>query len=172
MPAVEDLSSSVFKETITTAVKRVFRTMLEYEAEFIEESEPGPERARPAADTGPQVIGTVGFVGEMNGLIYITFPKALAQMIAGRLLGMTIYDVIELGDEAVNDAVGEMTNMTVGAFKNSLCDQGFPCRLTIPSILMGSNFHIEPFDCSSRRTYRFKVNDRYFAADLLFKESD
>ncbi len=172
MPAVEDLSSSLFKETITSAVKRVFKTMLEYDASFIEEGEPTPDINPPEIDSGPQVIGTVGFVGDINGLIYITFPKSLAELIASQLLGMSVGEVIELGDEAVNDAIGEMTNMTVGAFKNSLCDQGFPCRLTIPSILMGSNFHIEPFDCSSRRTYRFKVNGRSFAADLLFKEED
>ena len=44
------------------------------------------------------------------------------------------------GDEVVNDAIGELTNMVVGGFKNALCDAGYPCRLTIPSISAGRNF--------------------------------
>lgn len=172
MPTVEDLSSSVFLETITYAIKRVLRTMVNLEADFVEEGIAEPEIHPHEIDSGPQVIGTVGFIGEINGMIYLTFPQCLAQSIAARLLGMTIVDVLEMGEEVVNDAIGELTNMTVGAFKNSLSDNGFTCRLTIPSILLGSNFHIEPFDCSSRRTYRFKVDGRVLAADLLFKESD
>lgn len=173
MPAVEDLSSSVFLETITHAVKRVFRTMLDVEVVLIEDGLNEREiDLTENPENQQQVIGTVGFIGEINGLIYLTFPQPMARFVAARMLGMSIVDVLEMGDEVVNDAIGEVTNMTVGAFKNSLGDHGFTCRLTIPSILLGCNFHIEPFACSTRRTYHFKVDGRIFTADLLFKESD
>jgi chemotaxis protein CheX len=62
--------------------------------------------------------------------------------------------------------------MTVGTFKNQLADKGFPCRLTIPSILRGSNFSIEPISSATRRIYRFHVEKHNLVADLLMKMGD
>lgn len=173
MPAVEELSSHVLKETITYAVKKVFLTMLECEAVLKEsETDPNVPDVPPPALSGPQVVGTVGFVGEMNGLIYLHFPEHFAHSIAGALLGMSHAELDECGNEVVNDAIGEITNMTVGAFKNRLSEHGFPCRLTIPSILLGSNFHIEPLDFSVRQTFRFSVGGEDMIADLLLKDGE
>jgi len=95
-----------------------------------------------------------------------------ANHLSGHLLGMSLQELDEAGDEVVNDAVGEITNMTVGTFKNQLCDQGFSCKLTIPSILRGSNFSIEPITSASRRVYRFQIADHVLVADLLMKQGD
>ncbi len=62
--------------------------------------------------------------------------------------------------------------MTVGTFKNQLADKGFPCKLTIPSILRGSNFSIEPVSSATRRIYRFSVGEHHIVADLLMKSGD
>ena len=83
--------------------------------------------------------------------------------------GMTDDELEQAGDEAINDAIGELTNMTVGTFKNQLCDRGYHCKLTIPSILRGSNFSIEPTSSVTRRTYRFEVGSHRIVTDLLMK---
>jgi chemotaxis protein CheX len=115
------------------------------------------------------VVGAVGFIGEVNGLIYLHLEDGFAKAVTCRLLGLEPYDVEAEGDEVVNDAVGELTNMTVGGFKNALCDMGLPCKLTIPSILRGSNFTIEPVADAMRHVYQFQVDGHRMTADLLMK---
>jgi chemotaxis protein CheX len=170
MTTALDLADSVFEETVERAVREVFNTMLSTEAELM------PMAISPEVDalhlTAPQVVGTVGFIGAMNGLIYLYFEVGFAANCAARLLGMTEEEIHEVGDEGVNDAIGELTNMTVGTFKNQLADRGFPCRLTIPSILRASHFSIEPISSATRRTYQFAVGKHRVIADLLMQPSD
>jgi chemotaxis protein CheX len=126
----------------------------------------------PVDPSGRQVVGTVGFIGDLSGLVYLYFSEEFATTVACNLLGMSAAEVANEGHEVVNDAIGELTNMTVGGFKNQLCDRGFPCMLTIPSILRGSNFSIEPVSGAVRRTYRFHVLGYCLVADVLIKNSD
>jgi chemotaxis protein CheX len=76
------------------------------------------------------------------------------------------------GDEVINDAIGELTNMTVGSFKNALCDAGYPCKLTIPSILRGTNFSIEPISSAVRHIYYFDCAEHRVIADILMKSDE
>lgn len=176
MPASDQISEAVFKDTITRAVQEVFKTMLSMQAIPAE----GPEIStangqpweHPVKINGQQVVGTVGFIGDISGLIYLYMGAEFAMDLAGHILGMTRAEIEEAGDEVVNDAVGELTNMTVGTFKNQLSDQGYPCKLTIPSILRGSNFSIEPITSATRRIYRFNVGGQTLVADLLMKQGD
>lgn len=176
MPASDQISDVLFKETITNAVQDVFKTMLGQEASLAANPEiitdTGESWERPLEIDGQHVVGTVGFIGELSGLIYLYMDVGFAREFARHLLGMTDTEIDEMGDEVINDAVGELTNMTVGTFKNQLCDRGFPCKLTIPSILRGSNFTIEPITSATRRIYRFEINHNVLIADLLMKQGD
>ncbi|EIQ00321.1 putative inhibitor of MCP methylation, CheC [Opitutaceae bacterium TAV1] len=167
MPAIQDINETIFQETITRAVQEVFRTMVGHAAELAGTAE--DRRLKSLSIHGPQVVGTVGFIGDINGLIYLYLGAAFARKVSASLLGMTLEELDVAGDEVVNDAIGELTNMTVGTFKNQLCDRGYPCRLTIPSILRGSNFSIEPISSTTRRVYRFTIDGHLLVADLLMK---
>jgi chemotaxis protein CheX len=176
MPATNEINDSVFKDTITRAVQDVFKTMFGMSAILtdepqtpLEESEKGEH---PVLIDGQLVVGTVGFIGEISGLIYLYLSAEFANRLSAHLLGMSLSELDQTGDEAVNDAVGEITNMTVGTFKNQLCDHGYPCKLTIPSILRGSNFSIEPITSATRRIYRFAIGEHTLVADLLMKQED
>jgi chemotaxis protein CheX len=114
----------------------------------------------------------VGFIGEVNGLIYLYLEESFARLCTCHLLGMTEAELEEAGDEVINDAIGELTNMTVGGFKNGLCDAGYPCKLTIPSILRGSNFSIEPISSATRYTYTFDSGGHKVVTDILLKTGD
>ena len=120
----------------------------------------------------PQVVGTVGFVGDINGLIYLHLDLAFARICTSHLLGMTEKELEAAGDDVINDAIGELTNMTVGGFKNGLCDAGYPCKLTIPSILRGTNFSIEPVSSAVRHVYLFDCAEHRVVADILMKAED
>ena len=81
----------------------------------------------------------------------------------------------EDGHEVVNDAIGEITNMSVGAFKNQMCDKGHNCKLTLPSMLRGNNFSVEskPSEEAQRFIHYFTTPDNFtFAVDLIFKNDD
>ncbi len=174
MPIVETISDAVFQDTLSRAVQDVFSTMLGKTAKLVESTEEIiKENQVDALELkGAQIVGTVGFIGEITGLIYLYLEIPFANDVACGLLDMDAAELAECEDEVVNDAIGEITNMTVGAFKNQLCDVGFPCKLTIPSILRGSNFTIEPVKSASRRIYRFQVGQHTLVADLLMKQGE
>ncbi len=177
MPAIEQISETLIRNNITRAVGDVFRTMLgrELALRAAAQSAPSWPPCQPAAgpiDTGPHIVGSVGFIGSVNGLLYLYLDLPFARVCTGHMLGMTDGELEEAGDEVINDAIGEITNMTVGSFKNGLCDAGFPCTLTIPSILRGSSFSIEPISSVVRHTYAFETAGHRVVTDILMKIGD
>jgi len=171
MPSAQIISETLIQENINRAVRDVFKTMLGREPELVSSTTDG-RRGGPAlgADvTRPHIVGTVGFIGEANGLIYLYLDLDFARLCTGHLLGMSGEEIDEAGDEVINDAIGEITNMTVGSFKNGLCDAGYSCKLTIPSIVRGSNFSIEPISSASRQIYYFGCGGHRMVADILMK---
>ncbi len=177
MPAIEEITETLLRGNITRAIGDVFKTMLAREATLVSAAEitdlqNWPPLGTNAETARPHVVGTVGFLGDINGLLYLYLDLDFARVATGHLLGMTEAEVDEAGDEVVNDAIGEITNMTVGSFKNGLCDAGYPCKLTIPSILRGSNFCIEPISSATRQVYYFNSGGHRIVADILMKVGD
>lgn len=174
MPASQEISETLVRENITRAIADVFKTMLGKSSELTATSTNSAEASWPpipveGANSQPQVVGTVGFIGDANGLIYLYLPVDFARLCTCHLLGMTEAEIDEAGDEVINDAIGELTNMSVGSFKNGLCDAGYPCMLTIPSILRGSNFCIEPISSAQRYIYSFSCGGHKIVTDILMK---
>lgn len=165
MPATLNLADPVFEDTIANAVRLVFQTMLATNAEL----SPNIPEAEAICPPTPQVVGNVAFTGSMNGLIYLFFDSDFASICAGRMLRMSQQELIQTGNELINDVIGEITNMVVGTFKNQLSDKGYPCRLIIPSILRASQFTIEPISSAQRRTYYFRIGEHYLTADLIMQ---
>ena len=175
MPAAAEINEPLIREYITRAVSDVFKTMLGRVPAFVgsvPQLNGSVSPIVPSSDRQLYVVGTVGFIGEVNGLIYLYLEEAFAKLCTCQLLGMTEPELEDAGDEVINDAIGELTNMTVGGFKNGLCDAGYPCKLTIPSILRGSNFSIEPISSATRHTFNFDSGGHKLVADILLKAGD
>ena len=175
MPATQEISESLIRENINRAVGEVFKTMLGREAELCVltgKTDCWPPVPVDGQNNIPQIVGTVGFLGDANGLIYLYLDVSFAHLATCQMLGMKDEEVVEAGDEVINDAIGELTNMTVGSFKNGLSDAGFPCRLTIPTILRGSNFSIEPIADVQRYIYKFQSAGQSIVTDILIKVGD
>lgn len=174
MPAAEQITEPLIRDHIARAVGDVFKTMLGREPSLTPVSgdieEVWPLQSAQTEQARPHIVGTVGFLGDINGLIYLYLDLNFARLCTCHLLGMTESELTEAGDEVINDAIGELTNMTVGSFKNGLCDAGYPCKLTIPSILHGSNFTIEPIGPVTRHIYHFDCNGHRIVADILMKQ--
>src|SRR4051812_9224415 len=170
MAVLTEINELVVRDHINRAISEVFKTMVGHVPTLAGvDSTPAHLDPSSGESSRPLVVGTVGFIGDVNGLIYLHFDLAFARLCTCHLLGMTEVELDEAGDEVINDAVGELTNMTVGTFKNGLCDAGFPCMLTIPSILRGTKFSIEPISSAIRHVYHFDCEEHRVIADILMK---
>ena len=170
MPSASAITEGLIRDFINRAVTDVFKTMVGRVPVAAAAPAGSPGRNVPVIDPNrPQVVGTVGFIGDANGLIYLHFDLGFARLCTCDLLGMTEAELEEGGDEPINDAIGELTNMTVGGFKNALSDAGYPCKLTIPSILRGTNFSIEPIGSAARYVFYFDCGEHRVVADILLK---
>jgi chemotaxis protein CheX len=177
MPVTEEITETLIRDNINRAVTDVFKTMLGQDPVLITSPEalknqPWPPFGQAPENALPIIAGTVGFLGDVNGMLYLYLDLDLARLATCHLLGMTEQELDTAGDEVVNDAIGELSNMTVGSFKNGICNAGYPCKLTIPSILRGSNFSIEPISSTTRQTYYFECAGHRLVADILMKMSD
>lgn len=168
MPATQEISESLVRENISRAVINVFETMLHCPISLCDPMESWPPPAASAV-AEPQIVGAVGFLGDVNGLIYLYFQSSFASNCTGKMLGLDKREVEEGGAGVVNDAIGEITNMIVGNFKNCLCDAGLPCKLTVPSILRGMDLKINATGHAIRHSYLFDAGGHHLVADIIMK---
>lgn len=172
-PMPTALTEDLFKECIEQAVQKVFQTMLQKNAEPVSGETPVPADipwSRPPDLEGVLAVGSVGFAGDITGLVYIYLSEKMAVSVTRGMLGMSEEEVVEAGRECMSDTIGELSNMTVGVFKNRIHDLGYPCKLTIPTVVWGDGITIQPLKGTVRRTYVFKVEGMSVVTDLIFKE--
>jgi len=123
------------KGFVTKAAQGVFKTMLSMPLEL----EDPPNIA--SVTTGKHIVGTVGFAGAVMGNISIFVSRQFAREMTAAMLGMAVDEIGS--DEEVHDVIGEVCNMVGGDLKSRLCDAGFTCALSIPSVTFGENFKTE-----------------------------
>lgn len=167
MATAPSISDTVVQDSIVNAVKRVCTLMLKREAGFVEKS---VDAAYQGFKDKPHVFGSVGFVGEITGIVYLCIPDDFAQEAASRVLGISAAEVEMSGDSAVKDVVGEITNMTVGGFKNALCNIGFPCKLTLPTIVRGDHLAVASLKNADRHTFHFDCAGHRLIADIQLRQ--
>ena len=88
-----------------------------------------------------RIVGSVSVAGSVSGTVNIHVSNAFACQITANMLGMEPDEIDS--DEEVHDVIGELSNMIGGDLKSRLCDAGFDCELSIPSITSGKDFNIE-----------------------------
>src|SRR4051812_47318318 len=114
MSATVEITEALIRDHINRAIKDVFKTMLGREPSFSARADHMRAEDRKTVEPRAQVVGTVGFIGDINGLIYVHLDLVFAKLCTRQLLGMTEAELEAGGDEVINDAIGELTNMTVG----------------------------------------------------------
>ncbi|MEO8427696.1 MAG: chemotaxis protein CheX [Verrucomicrobiota bacterium] len=149
-------------DLLSHSVGEVFKTMLTLEVQ------PAPTHDLHASDE-TLVAGSVGFIGDATGVVYIQVTASFARTLAGRMLGLAEAELD--GDAMVCDVIGELSNMIVGSVKSRLCDSGAACVLTIPSVVRGKNFKVEPASGSQHRLLGFRCGADHILVELLMKYS-
>ncbi len=129
-----DLTSFNLASFLREATQEVFETMLSMAL-----GENDAIKALPGGTN--QVVGSVSMAGAVSGTVNIYVSDKFARAITADMLGMELDEVDS--DEEVHDVVGELSNMIGGDLKSRLCDAGFECNLSIPSITSGMDFQIE-----------------------------
>lgn len=148
------------RDLLHASVVEVFGTMLVTEVALVASTNAQASGER-------RVTGSAGFMGQVNGVIYLHMTAAFARVLASRLLGM---DEKEFeNDEMIDDSIGEVSNMVVGAVKSRLCADGFPCVLTMPRIIRGPSFSIGASGYSERRSLGFQCGDEQVVVELRMK---
>jgi chemotaxis protein CheX len=177
MPTAERIPERLIASNINRAVQDVFKTMLGRgitpgERERGHEATPWPPLAARLRPEIPLIVGMVGFIGDAGGFAYIYWEEPFAKQCVGSMLGISAEEAAGLSEPDIKDAIGELTNMIVGSFKNGLCDSGFPCKLTIPSILIGCDFSVVPTSTAERYIFVFDSGGNRVVVDVLMQAEE
>lgn len=123
------------------AAQEVFETMIFMELEAAEAG---------AALDGESMLGTITFTGEVQGCLAISCGVDCARDIARNMLGMDPDDEISEGDVA--DAIGEVTNMVMGAVKARLGGSAGELNVSIPNVVKGQSLESKSGEDSRRQS--------------------
>ncbi len=78
-------------------------------------------------DTQDKVASSIGFYGDMDGMIVLIFPKEIARKTCELLLGEAEHDI-----DAILDALAEFVNIIGGRVKSLLSEKGVALSITLP----------------------------------------
>ena len=100
------------------------------------------------------VSGVIGFTGETNGTVSVTFDESCILKIVSNMFGE---EMTEINNE-ITDAVGEITNMISGQARKELEEIGKLFHAAIPSVISGKNHKLETMTKGPRIAIPFKTD--------------
>ena len=160
------ITDELIHKSIVHAIQNVCNTMMKQNVGFVEKT---TEPINNGTASQSYIFGCVGFVGNIDGVVYLCITDDFAMSAASRILGMSPLEIKAEGDTVIKDVIGEITNMTVGGFKNALCDQGYPCKLTLPTIVRGQNLSVSSIKGATRHIFHFDCDGHRIIADIQIK---
>ncbi|HEY1799380.1 MAG TPA: chemotaxis protein CheX [Terriglobales bacterium] len=86
----------------------------------------------------------VGLAGDLCGVLTVRCAQQSASRITARMLGGAFAENEQDVSQHVWDALGEMSNMIAGNFKNKLDGIADRCLLSVPTIISGQDYKLRP----------------------------
>ena len=86
----------------------------------------------------PELNAVISFNGRKSGAFILHCTESLSAAMASTMLGLEC----EVGSADTKDAMGELLNMITGAVKNHYQSQSDPFKISVPTIVSGTNFSI------------------------------
>ncbi|HUI57584.1 MAG TPA: chemotaxis protein CheX [Bryobacteraceae bacterium] len=123
------LQAERMAEMLFAATQELFTSMLGTEVRLVAAPEEEPH------DPFDGILSLIGFTGKVIGNGEIICTAGTACDLSSRFLMAEFQHV----DEQVLDAVGEITNMIVGGFKNRLEAHVGRLQMSIPTVVHGKN---------------------------------
>ncbi len=121
------VTTTCLRDSVLDGAKEVFETMIFMALEEV--TDPTPEME------DVTLLGTITFKGSLEGCLGICCGMSCARTIAANMLGMDPSE--EIGKDDINDAVGEVANMVMGAVKSRIQDEVGVVEVSIPSVVKG-----------------------------------
>ena len=100
------------------------------------------------------VSGVIGFTGETNGTVSVTFAESCILKIVSNMFGEEMKEI----NNEITDAVGEITNMISGQARKELEEIGKLFHGAIPSVISGKNHKVETMTKGPRIAIPFKTD--------------
>lgn len=114
------------------------------------------------------ISGVIGFVGDLNGLIALTFPKQIACTCISNMVGENFTWI----NEEVKDGIREMTNIIAGNAKSTFKTRGLDIAMTLPSVIVGEQHQISTPVGIQSILVGFKTNLSSFWLEVGLKEEN
>ena len=149
------IATASLVDVLVGATTDVFETMI------FRQLQPGEITWGHAARPKSQIVGTVGFAGSSTGLVAFHASMAAARDITSAMLG------IEIDEEGLPDAVGEVTNMIAGAFRTRMAAFQDAWAISVPTVTMGTDFFIKPISTGDRVTVAFTMDAHELHVELI-----
>jgi chemotaxis protein CheX len=100
------------------------------------------------------VSGVIGFTGETNGTVSVTFDELCILKVVSNMFGEAMKEL----NEEVSDAVGEITNMISGQARKELEEMGRLFHGAIPTVVTGKDHKIESTTKGPKIAIPFKTD--------------
>ncbi len=113
----------------------------------------------PAPENSLDVTSMVGLAGSLCGLLTLRCSSKSAALMATKMLGADGAGATS----QMEDAVGEVCNMVAGNFKNKISGIGDGCKLSVPTVITGSNYSL----CTLANDYTMEINLLFHGSPIL-----
>ena len=128
---MDDALHQAVSAALADVFEKMFFTLLEPLTDLPPQEEWGEEEGF--------VEASIGYTGELAGVLHFYFPLELARAITSNFLGG---DEVEVGEAQMLDTVREAVNMAVGSMLGRIDPEGH-CTLGIPEAHPAENFSPE-----------------------------
>ncbi|MEO5819681.1 MAG: chemotaxis protein CheX [Vicinamibacteraceae bacterium] len=149
------IATASLVDVLVGATTDVFETMV------FRQLVPGVTAWGHATRPKSQIVGTVGFAGSSTGLVAFHLSIAAARDMTVAMLG------IELDEDGLPDAVGEVTNMIAGAFRTRMAAFQDAWAISVPTVTVGSDFYIKPISTGDRVIVAFAMDTHQLFVELI-----
>lgn len=150
------MSAELTVDTIAEIVQSIFSTMMDLQVSINNKT----RQKGPSAD---RLTSSVYLEGTWNGAVSVECSRKQACQFAGLILAS---DPPEEVDNDVRDVIGELANMIGGNMKSAM---GTDVRLSLPSVIDGSNYEIRVVGSQSRDDIGFSYEGGDFWVSVLAK---
>ena len=151
------------KDAMVDGAREVFETMAFMALEEIEDQES-------SCCEDVTLLGSITFKGSIEGCLGIRCGMECARLIAANMLGTDPSG--EMSENDINDAVGEVANMVMGAIKSRVQDEVGNMEVSIPSVIQGREMKHSLGDTAQEVNATVSIEEEYPAKfSLLYRES-